>query len=516
MINIEEMMQKVLSKLIKKNFPIFKHENNITLFSINEDRLNNLLNVIFKLCSKESFCFSVIREEYDEIEIVIYSIDEDKKIKILLENIEKKIILDYRKKVLKYKRYKIYPIIGPDGVGKTTLFSNTFDSKDKSLIYKRFKKIVRRSFIYNITYPINKYLLKKKLGQKPEKDQHDDIHYIVIILAGLLYYPYLLFNSLVKNKVIFIDRFFNDYLLENISFLDKKTKLRDRWKNILKYIPTVYWMIHLDAKAKIILERKDELKKRDIKKYRKANFKIYLQKPSIVYTYINTGLELSFCQDILLKVSKRIGLFLSNDFSHQLNDDLLIAKGGERACYLHPDDNTKVVKSLFIQGSHNNQNKLEYIYMNYLKNKKKDLFHIANCYGYIKTNKGEGLVFDRILNYDNTPAKSFRYMVANKILSLDEQKILLDELKNYLQENQILFVDTSLTNLFCPQIQKDKYKIIIVDGLGAKRMGLKFWLYRNSKFYTKYKIKRQWEKFLEMYKKDVKRAELAVRPFTRL
>lgn len=47
-------------------------------------------------------------------------------------------------------------------------------------------------------------------------------------------------------------------------------------------------------------------------------------------------------------------------------------------------------------------------------------------------------------------------------------------------------------------------------------MGFKFWLYRNFKGYTKYKIKRQWAKFMKMYEKDVKRAELGKRPFTRL
>ncbi|AXX92897.1 hypothetical protein CPU12_03990 [Malaciobacter molluscorum LMG 25693] len=516
MIDIEEFTQNLLTKLAKKNFSIYKYENNTVKFSITEDRLNNLLKIVFKLCSKNLYCFSIIREEYDEIEVIIYSKNEDKKIKILLENVEDKIILQYRKKVLKYKEYKIFPIIGPDGVGKTTLLTNTFNPKEKSLMFKRFKKIVRRSIIYNVTYPINKYLLKKKLGKKPEKDQHDDIHYMLVILAGLLYYPYLVFNTLVNKKIVFIDRFFNDYLLENISFLDKKTKLRDKWKNILNYIPTVYWMVHLDAKAKIILERKDELKKRDIKKYRKANFKIYLQKPSIVYTYVNTGLDLSFCQNVLLKISRRVGIALFDEFLYQINDDLMIAKGGERVCYLHPEDNTKVIKSVFSKGEHNDQNKLEYIYMNYLKNRQKDLSHLTNCYGYIKTNIGKALVFDRVLNYDNTPAKSFRYMVANKILSLDEQKVLLDELKKYLEDNEILFVDTSLTNLFCPEVQEGKYKIIIVDGLGAKRMGFKFWLYRNSKLYTKYKIKRQWEKFMVMYKKDVKRAQLGQRPFTRL
>ncbi len=120
------------------------------------------------------------------------------------------------------------------------------------------------------------------------------------------------------------------------------------------------------------------------------------------------------------------------------------------------------------------------------------------------------------MDYDGEPSKSFRYYLANKIIPLDEQKKLINELKEYLEDNLILFVDTSLTNIFCPKVSKNKYKLVIVDGLGAKRTGVKFVLYKLSNSYTKYKIKRQWEKFMRMYEKDIQRAKLGKRPFTRL
>ncbi len=43
-------------------------------------------------------------------------------------------------------------------------------------------------------------ILKRKMGVKPLKDQHDDIHHKMIITAGILYYPYLIFNSNFKKK----------------------------------------------------------------------------------------------------------------------------------------------------------------------------------------------------------------------------------------------------------------------------------------------------------------------------
>jgi len=200
----------------------------------------------------------------------------------------------------------------------------------------------------------------------------------------------------------------------------------------------------------------------------------------------------------------------------KLNKNLLLAEGSERACYLDPNDNSKIIKIIYLQESHNEQNELEYIYMNYLEKRNKDLSLVTKCYGYVDTNLGKGLVFDRVLDFDSNPSKSFRFYIANKLISLDYQKKLLVDLQEYLEQNGILFIDTSLTNIFCQKSSDTKYRLIIVDGLGAKRMGLKFWLYRNVEPYAKYKMKRQWKKLMKMYTADIKRVKLGKRPITRV
>ena len=188
----------------------------------------------------------------------------------------------------------------------------------------------------------------------------------------------------------------------------------------------------------------------------------------------------------------------------ELNKDLFLAQGGERDCYIHPDDKSKLIK---IMHSKNNteQNRVDEIYYNIL-NKKNILFtNIPKCYGYTETNLGKGLVFDRIMNYDGTSCKSFRYMIAHKLISMEEQIKLIDDLRKYLFDNKILFVDTSLTNILYQKKNENESSLIIIDGLGAKRMGFKFCLYRLSNFYTNYKIKKQWKKFITSYKSDIKR-----------
>ena len=183
----------------------------------------------------------------------------------------------------------------------------------------------------------------------------------------------------------------------------------------------------------------------------------------------------------------------------ELDEKLFLGKGGERSSYIHPDDDKKIIKVIHLQGKHNNQNELEYAYMKYLEKKCADFSHIIKCYGWIDTNKGRGLIFERVENFDKTPMRTLSYY--SKFNLLDEQTglKLIQDLKEYLFNNSILFIDASLSNVFCQKIAENQYKLIIFDGLGARRTGIKFWFYLKSSLFTKYKMKKQWKIFLNNY-----------------
>ena len=185
-----------------------------------------------------------------------------------------------------------------------------------------------------------------------------------------------------------------------------------------------------------------------------------------------------------------------------LQDKDFLAKGGERICYTNPLNKHQIIKVLHLKGKNNKQNKLEYIYYTYLKNKKVDFSNIAQCFAWINTNKGKGLVFEKISDYDGTTSKDFRFYIRNNLLDIDNQNNLLKNLKKYLEKNLILFIDVSTVNVLCQEINKHEYKLVIIDGLGARRLGFKFYLYVYCNFLTKYKIKKQWIKFMFNYNKD--------------
>jgi hypothetical protein len=184
-----------------------------------------------------------------------------------------------------------------------------------------------------------------------------------------------------------------------------------------------------------------------------------------------------------------------------LKDSSFLAKGGERDCYIHPEDKTKVIKIVHRQEKHNEQNKLEYKYFHFLKQKEIPLLHIPKCFGFISTNLGEGLVYERVMNYNAVPSVCFQKYLEKKVFSKEEELSLVNELKEYLFKYDILFIDVDLSNIFCQEVHEGEYRLMIIDGLGARRLNWRFYLYLFSSLFTRYKIKKQWKKFFNNYLK---------------
>lgn len=187
-----------------------------------------------------------------------------------------------------------------------------------------------------------------------------------------------------------------------------------------------------------------------------------------------------------------------------LKKEYYLGKGRERACYLHPNDDSKVIKVVYKPLENLNQNELEYEYLEFLEKKGVSFSHLSKCYGKTQTNLGEGYIFERVKDYTGETSISFKNVVMNGLLTKKLEIELLNELKEYLLKNNIIFVDIALSNVFCQKICKDKYKLVLTDGIGGKRIGLKAKLYLYSSLFTKYKVKKQLKKLDARYKKVIK------------
>lgn len=108
-------------------------------------------------------------------------------------------------------------------------------------------------------------------------------------------------------------------------------------------------------------------------------------------------------------------------------------------------------------------------------------------------------MFDIVRNYDGKLAQTFEDMVRKNFFSSQQEMSLLEELQQYLTEHLIVFGDVVLSNILCQEYAKNAFKLIIVDGLGARRFNFKLWLQNRSDAYAKIRINMQYEKLLLKY-----------------
>jgi len=203
-------------------------------------------------------------------------------------------------------RIRLIPVVGPDGVGKTSLIEGVMMDSQKKMGSFRFKKTFRVSPIYKLFLPILKYKLNKEVNKSIDigKSEIDDRYGNFVIFNAVLLFPLRVIKNFFSKKFVFVDRYFYEYLFENVRLKLGKPKLRDDWKFLLAFIPRTYMMVHLDAPSKLVLQRKQELDEEGISAYREYLFKTQLNKPFTVYSYINTDLPLEQSRSLLLDICK--------------------------------------------------------------------------------------------------------------------------------------------------------------------------------------------------------------------
>ncbi|MCT7539499.1 PhoP regulatory network YrbL family protein [Aliarcobacter cryaerophilus] len=150
-----------------------------------------------------------------------------------------------------------------------------------------------------------------------------------------------------------------------------------------------------------------------------------------------------------------------------LTDDLFITKGTGRKIYSHPFDNSKIVKISTEKKIYRDQNIIENIYYNYLHKHNIDINNIVKCYGYVNTNLGKGLVFDKVCDYTGEISKTYSKAITNKNIAKETLLKLFNDFEENILKNHILFMDTSFGNIMCCEYEKEKYKLIVIDGLGG-------------------------------------------------
>jgi thymidylate kinase len=182
------------------------------------------------------------------------------------------------------KKRKFISIVGPDGVGKTTVIETLTDSLNGK--YYRFKKMFRKSMVYLVLYKMTKKHLNKQAGYSLAKNQYDDRQYNKLFWIAL-FNGYLRGLSLNLGRIKLIDRYYPDLLVTGTRFLNETVKQHPQATKRIQLCPTPLAYIQLDAPTEMILARKDELSAEAINHLRDDYFTIGLQLESPLFVYIN-------------------------------------------------------------------------------------------------------------------------------------------------------------------------------------------------------------------------------------
>ncbi len=169
-----------------------------------------------------------------------------------------------------------------------------------------------------------------------------------------------------------------------------------------------------------------------------------------------------------------------------------IGAGQERVCYLHPDDETRLVK--IQKGATDTQTRRELaLYASLARRDMRNFEHIPQFYGEVKTSLGAGFVVDCITDYDGDLSRSL-WWHFERGYPVSEFSSYLEDLRRYLLENQIVFsVDMGRYNILFQKLSPGRARLVIIDGLG-NHTAIN-WL-DNIDFFARRKIQRRWQRFI--------------------
>lgn len=181
-----------------------------------------------------------------------------------------------------------------------------------------------------------------------------------------------------------------------------------------------------------------------------------------------------------------------------LNEEDFLAKGNERACYLHPEDKNKAIKVTLENSKRkkNKQTKMEIAYYKQLEKRGlKNWKHLPQYFGEIKTNKGLGFIVEVIRDYDGQVSKNFAYYLKQDGVQTYQKE--LEQYREYFVDNCIIFNYGMMPkNMLLRKNSPTDFDLVLIDGLGDVSH---FTLPNKIPYFARRRINRRWMKFVRKY-----------------
>ena len=184
-----------------------------------------------------------------------------------------------------------------------------------------------------------------------------------------------------------------------------------------------------------------------------------------------------------------------------LTDHNPFAQGGNRLCFVHPEDSLRCIKvrrpDFTLEDrrrekgfpknlkplSSFDDNREEFLVMEQLMRiyGEQVFQHISRCFGFIDTNLGQGLVSELIRDYDGAISQTLKKYLWDQGLTEDCQTAI-NALCRFWEQEVIPSRDLLLHNIVVQRSQAGRIKrLVVIDGLGSPGLVPFHWLPRTQR-----------------------------------
>ncbi|WP_028357126.1 YrbL family protein [Brackiella oedipodis] len=191
-------------------------------------------------------------------------------------------------------------------------------------------------------------------------------------------------------------------------------------------------------------------------------------------------------------------LLLRGSATTPLHLDHIIGAGNDRNCWQHPNHADLCIK-VANQQLERDQNKIESHYWQHLqKHGIHRSVHLPDYYGWAHTDKGEGLIYELVHDFDGTPSPTIFQACESGLISYDQGREFVTEAFNWMLDNNVILADYGSDNMLLRTHDDGSRSLVFIDGLGARDLNFQYWLRRTFGFKARKKTRQFFHKTLSL------------------
>ncbi|MEE4241664.1 MAG: YrbL family protein [Desulfopila sp.] len=155
---------------------------------------------------------------------------------------------------------------------------------------------------------------------------------------------------------------------------------------------------------------------------------------------------------------------LEGDEVIRLSDALIINRGKERVCFVHPHKPERVVKVVLQNERTNPANIQELKGYHMLLKEGGDLSFLSHCHGFVATDRGPGLVCDCIRDFDGTISPTiWDTVVFQDDCDMEYLVAVMETFCDFLIANRLWIFDLNLKNIVLRRASENTLHPYVID-----------------------------------------------------